>query len=343
VIKDRVNFQVLILIVIVSVLLAISFYTPRRGWYKIETPLAPQATISAAIAYDSKSQKAILFGGTNAVLVNNAWQQQWLNETWEFNGNAWKKLSPANSPDSREKHMMAYDESRNRIVLFGGTSNGSLFDDTWEWDGANWERIKPVHSPSARCCHAMAYDSARERVLLYGGWDGGKNIFYNDVWLWDGNDWVQIESNTPDMSGHFLVDFPSNKEVISVQTAGFGTWAWNGDEFSDLGVESPPSRSEVRIVYDPQYDRAVMFGGILNSEEYLSDTWVFNGESWFQIYPPSGPSPRFGQVMFYDPTRNSIVLFGGQQADAPYYLNDTWELILPGSLSNWTTPLSTPR
>ena len=340
--KNRVNFQMLVLIVIISVLLAVSLYTPRRGWYKVETSLSPQATTSAAIAYDSQAHKAILFGGTNAVLVNNAWQQQWLNETWEFAGNTWKKLSPANLPDSREKHMMAYDASRNRIVLFGGTGNGLLFGDTWEWDGTNWEEIKPAHSPSARCCHAMTYDSVRRQVVLYGGWDSNKNIFYNDIWIWDGEDWLEVDTDAPNMSGHFLIDFPAKQEVISIQTAGLGTWVWNGNVFADLFTESPPSRSEVRAVYDSKYDRVIMFGGIRNSQEYLGDTWAFNGESWLQFYPPSGPSPRFGQVMFYDSAKNRIVLFGGQQADTPHYLNDTWELILPGDISGWTTPLPPP-
>src|SRR5258706_8676725 len=143
------------------------------------------------------------------------------------------------------------------------------------------------------------------------------------------------------MSGHFLVDFPSRNEVISIQTANSGTWTWDGKKFVDLQIESPPSRTDVRAVYDPKNNRVVLFGGI-KDKTYLTDTWVFDGDSWFQICLPVSPSSRFGQIMFYDEKRNSIILLGGFQNEAPYYLNDMWELKLPSDLSTYNVPLITP-
>ncbi len=304
------------------------------GWNRLEIKNTPPAVTSAAIAYDSDSDKAIFFGGVNSTLVDNAWKMRWFNETWEWNGENWTKLSPATVPPAREKHVMAYDQARKRIVLFGGSAGDLLFNDTWEWDGHNWQLMKPRHSPPARCCHAMAYDSTRKQIILYGGWDSQHNTFFNDIWLWNGSDWSQYPSGMPQMSGHFLVDFPSKGEVISIQTANNGTWAWNGKKFVDLEAENPPSRTDVRAVYDPKNDRLVLFGGI-HEKTYLTDTWIFDGNTWFQINLSQSPSPRFGQVMFYDSKRNSIVLFGGFQNDVPYYLNDMWELRLPNDLSRY--------
>jgi hypothetical protein len=304
------------------------------GWNQIEVKNSPPPVTSAAVAYDSDSNKAIFFGGTNAVLVNNAWKANWLNETWEWNGENWTKLSPGTVPPAREKHAMTYDKARKRIVLFGGSAGETLFNDTWEWDGSDWNLMEPKHSPPARCCHAMAYDSSRKKVVLYGGWDSVNNTFFNDIWLWDGSDWSQIPSKMPQMSGHFLVDFPSKDEVISIQTANSGTWAWNGKKFVDLEIESPPSRTDVRAVYDSKNNRLVLFGGDQN-KTYLNDTWIFNGNTWFQIDLPKNPPPRFGQVMYYDTKRNSIILFGGLQSEAPFYLNDMWELRLPSDLSKY--------
>jgi hypothetical protein len=340
------SFKSLCLFIIsIMVVLLLASCAPI-GWYRIEIKNGPPAATGASIAYNSAVDRAIMFGGTNSILVNNAWQANWINETWEWDGEDWTKLLPTNSPPAREKHVMTYDKARNRIVLFGGSAGNSLFNDTWEWDGVNWHLMNPEHTPPARCCHAMAYDSSRKQVVLYGGWDSQNNTFFNDIWLWDGKDWSQIPSDLPQMSGHFLVDFPSKSEVISIQTANNGTWAWDGKSLKNLEMESPPSRTDVRAVYDPWNNRAVLFGGI-KDKTFLTDTWVFNGDSWFQIYLTNGPSPRFGQVMFYDVKRNSIVLFGGFQNDAPYYLNDMWELKLPSNLSKHEmqlppTPATTP-
>ena len=51
----------------------------------------------------------------------------------------------------------------------------------------------------------------------------------------------------------------------------------------------PPSRSDVRAVYDDLNHRIVLFGGIQDNN-FLGDTWVFDGEAWFQIHLPINPS-----------------------------------------------------
>ena len=35
----------------------------------------------------------------------------------------------------------------------------------------------------------MAYDSKRNKTILYGGTDGGRNIFNDGVWEFDGVEW----------------------------------------------------------------------------------------------------------------------------------------------------------
>lgn len=316
------------------IILLLTSCSSSVGWHRLEIQNHPQAVTSAAVAYNSKIQKAILFGGMNSVLVDNAWKMKWSDDTWEWNGEDWKKLSPAHVPPARSQHVMTYDEARDRIVLFGGSADKLLFNDTWEWDGADWKLVKPKHNPPARCCHAMAYDSQQKQVVLYGGWDAQHNTFFNDVWIWDGKDWTNKLSRAPEMSGHFLVDFPPTGEIFSVQTSNLGTWKWDGRQFVDLGVESPPTRQDVRVVYDADNERLVLFGGMYD-KKYLADTWVFDGKVWFQVRLPDFPSPRFGQVMFYDQKRNSIILTGGQQEKDPYYMNDTWELLLPEDLSEF--------
>ena len=100
-------------------------------------------------------------------------------------------------PPPRERHALAYDSARGKVVLFGGMSNeGHGLGDTWEWDGTNWEEVTPATSPQARVSHGLAYDSTRERVVLFGG-EGWSDRHLGDTWEWDGSDWIL---RTPDTS-----------------------------------------------------------------------------------------------------------------------------------------------
>src|SRR5262245_200381 len=76
----------------------------------------------------------------------------------------------------------AYDQARNRLVVFGGSNNGSVSGDTWEWDGAAWTRMSRS-GPPARNWPALAYDAKRQRVVLFGG-DAGATRF-SDTWEWN--------------------------------------------------------------------------------------------------------------------------------------------------------------
>lgn len=64
---------------------------------------------------------------------------------------------------------MAFDASRQRLVLFGGSAGLVSRGDTWEWDGATWTERSPVRSPPGSSYPELVYDDARRRVLLFDG------------------------------------------------------------------------------------------------------------------------------------------------------------------------------
>src|SRR5688500_10795432 len=78
-------------------------------------------------------------------------------------------------PGPRWGHAMAYDEARDRVVVFGGQRDRSTaLGDTWLWDGESWTR-GAESGPTPRSYAAMAYDRKRARAVLYGGRDGLKS------------------------------------------------------------------------------------------------------------------------------------------------------------------------
>jgi len=73
----------------------------------------------AAMAYDAARHRIVLFGGR---------ENQFLADTWEWDGVIWVQRSPLASPSPRRSHAMTYDAARQRVVLFGGSQG---LADTW--------------------------------------------------------------------------------------------------------------------------------------------------------------------------------------------------------------------
>lgn len=154
-----------------------------RGWTGTNwVPVNSSGPMSRAdawqVAWDANRGVLVMFGSPFGA------------ETWEWNGTLWQ-LRGTGGPLPRERHRMVYDETRQRVVLFGGLSliGGAQLNDTWEWDGAVWVERFGIPSPQIQYGSAIAYDRARQRVVLHGGaWNGNDT---GAVYEYDGQQWQQ--------------------------------------------------------------------------------------------------------------------------------------------------------
>jgi hypothetical protein len=297
---------------------------PDSGWLPITANVMPAPRVDAKIVFDTKRQRAILFGGATSFLGNDRWITE--NDTWEWDGQQWIARHPETSPPSRVAHGLAYDKSRDVTVLFGGKSYLGPSNDTWEWDGTNWTQKFSSNSPLPRCCHQMYYDSENGKVRMYGGYDG--IVFYDDLWEWDGVVWQKIANDSPNpVASGFSLAYNSDRQQLVTFLAGFpdGTWILQDKHWSEPRFESePPPRSGVGLVYDEASHMPVLFGG-LQEGKYYNDTWLFS-EGWQEVESPLMPQARWGHSPFYDENRGRVILFGG--FDGESYMNDMWELII---------------
>jgi len=161
------------------------------NWFAASPVNSPSARFNHAMAYDAARQRIVLFGGRFGGFGSGT-----AGDTWVWTGLTWTQLTPPASPTARFGHAMAYDEIRQRVVLFGGSGSSGQLGDTWEWDGTNWLVRSSSNHPSPRYEHAMAYDQLRQRVVLFGGYS---SAFLNldDTWEWDGTNWVQLSPPAP--------------------------------------------------------------------------------------------------------------------------------------------------
>ena len=301
-------------------------WPPASPWKPLAPAHSPGPRSMSAVAYDTKRNRAVLFGG-----MTNWNGKEWVYDTstWEWDGKDWQEIKSSVTPAGRILHAMAYDEKLGKVILYGGqNANGNLAD-LWEWDGTNWHRLCPVCNPAGRFSHKMIYDTQREQIMVYGGQDG--KVGLAEAWTWDGKGWTyfQFSQSSPGVYNAPLIYDTAGQRAISFMGGAWGgTWIWEGDRWQKQnGNLQPPRRDEATLVYDPEGNISILFGGTNENNHLYDDTWILHQDTWTQVDTPNSPPQRSKAVAFYDPVRQSMILYGGEVYGSIY--SDMWELKLP--------------
>ena len=303
----------------------------------------PPARSHTAMTYDSTRQVVIMFGGLNSI--------DYLNDTWEYDGNQWYQVNMLNAPPPRIRHKLAYDQNRQVTVLFGGEfwreEEQIIFGDLWEYDSHEWIQVQAAEMPSPRILFVMEYYPPEKAIFIAGGNDGGATSTSGtngDAWLYDGHFWpggihIQESRNNDLLSLNFKMPYDEaifdtkhgNLLLVmgSGETLEFNGLTWK-PHLLQIDFSNEPGRysEQGALSYDDNRGVIVLFGGLaskLGTDSYpVNETWEYDGEIWIQVHPTNPPTPRYGHTMVYDEARKVIVLFGGIDADGNR-LNDTWE------------------
>jgi len=142
-------------------------------WMQHNPATSPPARWSHAMTHDLARGRIVLFGGSAA---GNA---PALADTWTWNGTNWASVIAAPAPPANRLAGIAYDTTRDLVVVFGGILNGG---ETWLFDGASWRRDPRPTALSPRAS-TLAYDIVRGRTVLFGGYAGAS--YLRDTWQYD--------------------------------------------------------------------------------------------------------------------------------------------------------------
>ncbi len=250
----------------------------------------------------------------------------------------WTQRAPATSPSARSGGAMAFDPSRGKIVLHGGTTKAGVSNETWEWDGSTWTDVTPSNAADRgpkRAFASMAYAPSRGIVLI--GEDDVATSGGTNAWVWDGLTWRG--ESLPGPTGRIapsLVYQQVTKALTlfggsSVPTSDDQTWALA--DGADVWMSAPTTvrpkaRYGATLAYDTKRGVSVLFGGKLPSADpkAFSDTWEWSGTAW-KAFNGAVPEGRAFAASAFDQSRGVLVVFGGlgSSGAAPVDLGDTQE------------------
>ena len=271
------------------------------AWSKQQPAVSPSARAAAAMAYDSESDRVVLFGGADHTSLE-------LNDTWayDYNTDTWEQL--ASGPPDHLGPRLAYDAESDQVILFGGFDfpSASPRDDTWAYDynSDTWTEMKPATSPTGRNYQGMTYDAESDRVLVWGGTGTALKPVDGSVWAYDynSNTWEKMPLTEPVPGPRdypvMVYDAESDRTILygGFPVVGDETWAytWAYDYNSNTWTQmnpavSPPKLSRHAMAYSDDADRVILFGGQEGITEfyYTRETWSydFNSDTWKKVWP----------------------------------------------------------
>lgn len=302
---------------------------PRGGWSRLQPEHTPGHRSISAVAYDPARQRIVLFGGISDWLGSKFLYE---NDTWEWDGVDWVEMKPETIPPARAGHMMAYDEKRGVVVLFGGEDKSGkyMLSDTWEWDGKDWKAMYPGNYPQGRRGGQLFYDHETGKIILAGGfhYELPDKVFTQlyDIWEWDGENWRYLTSAPQNLiiTNPNVAYDPLHQRIVLFNYNKVMTW--EGGQWKELATGGKfPARYGSWLAADLENGKMLVFGGLENNVQ-LNDTWLLDGNVWKELHPDLSPAQRDAHVMFYDPIRKSFVLYGGIST---LTLDDMWEFVLP--------------
>jgi cysteine-rich repeat protein len=296
----------------------------RYGWRE-DTFDPPRARFYPGIAYDAARQVVVMFGGDE--------YEDLLGDTWEWDGDRWRRAAPVRAPSVRTAPAMVYDAERRRVVLVGGRTLGGPRNDVWSYDGVTWTLEAPA--PFRRHGHAATYDSGQRALVVFGGKDETGDM-RGDTWELRDGAWAQVladgDGPPPRQFAAMAYDPVAGRSTLyggmDQALAPFDdTWAYDAVAHAWTPTGTHPSGARVgpTMAFDVARQALVLLGGLSYETGFDRTLWVQAGDDWYQATFDVQPIGRYAHGLTYDLARRELVAFGGA-VEGFSSDNTTWRL-----------------
>lgn len=212
---------------------------------------------------------------------------------------------------------MAWDPTREAVLLFGGDTDQGPTADLDAWNGAAWTSLADG-GPPARNDALLVADPERRVVVLHGG--RTRERIFTDTWEWDGTAWAERDVDGPPARVHAAGAYDAGSKRVLVyggvgegDTALLDTWAWDGAAWTALDDIGIPNRAPNGMAWDPTLEQVIVLGVDLRAAVepglYASDLWAWTGSGWDRI--GDGPPPFSPLQSLVEGPRRPLFVDGG--------------------------------
>ena len=197
-----------------------AFNPSKRQWEKKNPKSHPSGRCGHGMAYDSQSDRVVLFGGFACTDVTDPL----LNDTWsyDYDSDTWAQHASESTPPPRIYHSMVYHKTADRIIVWGGRAKDSR---VWVFDLEEnvWTAFQQeFFSDGIRAYQSMAFDPESSLMFMFGGlvltepmsFDGR---MVNETWTYDlsQNEWsLRQPSNRPEARSHHSMTMSQNGNFV---------------------------------------------------------------------------------------------------------------------------------
>ncbi|MFN8587338.1 MAG: kelch repeat-containing protein [Candidatus Eisenbacteria bacterium] len=247
------------------------------------------------------------------------------------------RLSPSGTPPSvRRSCALAYDRSRNRAYVFGGSAlrSDDPFGDLWSLslgDAPSWTQIAVAGGPSARYGSTAFWDPVRDRLIVVGGVSSMSSRVKTDIWaltLSGTPTWQQLlaDSTTSRLGNMPVAVYDSLRDrivLVATPTTSGVLRAWSFDlsasaDWVDLGATGFVGGTlAVAGTLDTGSDRVWLHGGWWGHTGWYSAQLAYlslgANPTFSTVSLANAPLPRQHHTLTYDPRRHRCVLYGGRE------------------------------
>jgi hypothetical protein len=296
------------------------------------------------MAYDSESDRVVLFGGELGQLFGASGRDTW---SYDPATNQWSQMNPSIRPSGRAGHDMVYDTESDRIILYGGIALPFGGDrTTWAYDFNTDTWTKQATGPSAQQGIRMAYDAESDRVILFGGeaYTGG-GVTLKETWSYDLNAdlWTEMKPNTSPPAQWFQgMVYDAESDRVLLWRGGFNASVWAYDFNANTWAKEEPCEGPRKgifggLAYDSESDRSILYGGgEWRGPSTTDQTWAYdyNTNTWTMMEPSETPPGLTLHAMAYSPALDLVILFGGRVGAGDAFSAETWTYDL--NSDTWT-------
>lgn len=317
-------------------------------WVRSPEPL-PQARAGGhAMVYDTARDTLVLYGGLGSGVAGATD----VLERGPASG-VWIARATTINPGAVVGHAMAYDASRQRVVLLApGATNLAV----WEWDGTTnpgaWASIATTSPPSNRSWMTATYVPPRQSIAVMGGTQSVTSDFTGNfeyvplTQTWTARAAIPPVGTAQGRSFHatafdaargrvllsagLRASFSPARDLLSFDVAA-NTWAIDRDL-----PNSPPPRVFAAMAFDEDNGRAIMAGGlnVMRGGDRRPlllgiSTYTFDGTTW----GTAGllPETLWKTPMVFIPGRSEMLIYGGEVSNSLVVSAQVWRLTLNSS------------